>query len=86
MASLSAISLSADINFIKRPADVQKFSNNVTITQITDHPAIRTVIAHVDGIDPIILDDLSGVNYDTPSEWTNSDVENAVIKYLQINS
>jgi len=41
-------------------------------------PEAKKVIAFVDDIGRLELDDLSGVNYDSPAEWTNADVVKAV--------
>jgi hypothetical protein len=86
MASLSAVSLSADINFIKQPAETKLLQSTIKINKIEDYPAEKVVMVHVEDVGHFVLDDLSGINYDTPSEWTNDSVKKAVLKYLQINS
>ena len=42
MASLSAVSLSADINFIKQPAETKLLQNTIKINKIEDYPAERS--------------------------------------------
>ena len=86
MASLSAVSLSADINFIKQPAETKLLKNTIKINKIEDYPAEKVVMVHVEDVGQFILDDLSYHNYDTPTQWTNELVEKAVLKYLQLNS
>lgn len=81
------INLSADYDFTLKPAETISFSTsgNYEIKKITDYPVLSAVYVDLDPLGRIYLEDLSGENYDQPSEWTNSDIKDAIIKYIQTN-
>lgn len=60
--------------------EIKKTITNLTINRIVDIPSERKVAVFVDG-ERIELDALSGDNYDTPDEWTNATLVNAVSAY-----
>ena len=60
--------------------EIRKTITNLTINRIVDIPSERKVAVFVDG-ERIELDALSGDNYDTPDEWTNATLVNAVSAY-----
>ena len=71
-----------------KPAEtVTLAKGNLKVLQIIDLPEQREVQIIVDGLsEPIIPANLSGDNYDTPAEWTNSDIVAAVKAYITANS
>ena len=71
-----------------KPAETITFEKgNLKVLQIIDFPEQREVQIYVEGLmDPIVPDNLSGDNYDTPAEWTNSDIVAAVKAYITANS
>lgn len=77
MSTLS-INLSSAKTIVTTPEESVTVSGEVVIRRIVDMPGAKKVIAFVDEIGRLELDDLSGVNYDTPAEWTNADVVKAV--------
>lgn len=77
------VSLSATESVTLRPAEVVELSGDVSISRIIDLPKQRKVIAVVDGLGRINLEELSGDNYDTPNEWSNADVVTAVANYIR---
>lgn len=79
------VTLSATESVTVTPAEVVDLSGTVSINRIIDLPKQRKVIAVVEGLGRITLDELSGDNYDTPSEWSNADVVTAVTNYIQSN-
>ncbi len=81
-----SVSLSTPKTVTVTPAQTETFTGSVEIQRIVDIPADRKVIAFVPGLGRIELDDLSGDNYDTPSEWTNADVVAAVSSYITANA
>jgi hypothetical protein len=70
------ITLSEPKTIVKQP-EVTETISEITIDRIVDIPGERKVFAFAKG-SRIELDQLSGDNYDTPSEWTNQDVIDAV--------
>ena len=77
------VSLSGEITTIIRPAETATFRDQITINRIVDIPSERKVIVFIEGLGRIVLEDLSDSNYDTPNEWTNADVQAAVLKHIQ---
>jgi hypothetical protein len=66
-----------------RPADTIIIENSIVINRIIDLPSQRKVRVAIEGT-IIDLDSLSGDNYDTPDEWTNADIIDAVKEYFGI--
>jgi len=79
------VTLSQSKRVITQPEESETLSGNVAINAIMDRPGDRKVVAFVEGIGRIELDELSGDNYDTPAEWTNSDVQTAVSNWIDAN-
>ena len=77
MSKLS-INLSSAKTVITQPEESVTLNGEVVIRRIVDIPGEKKVVAFVDDIGRLELDDLSGDNYDTPAEWTNADVVTAV--------
>lgn len=77
MSTLS-INLSSAKTVITQPEESVTLNGEVVIRRIVDIPGEKKVVAFVDDIGRLELDDLSGDNYDTPAEWTNADVVTAV--------
>ena len=71
------IALSSAITIVKQPAVTETVADELVIERIVDIPSERKVNVFVRG-QRIELEQLSGDNYDTPSEWTNADVVAAV--------
>lgn len=76
------VSLSAPITVIKQP-EVTETITEITIDRIVDIPSMKKVFVFIKG-ERIELAQLSGDNYDTPSEWTNADVIAAVKAHYNI--
>ena len=70
------ITLNAPKTIVKQP-EVTETISEIKIDRIVDIPAEKKVFVFVKG-QIINLPQLSGDNYDTPSEWTNEDVIDAV--------
>ena len=64
---------------IVRP-EVKKTITQLTVNRIVDIPSERKVAVFIDG-DRIELGALSGENYDTPDEWTNATLVDAIKAY-----
>jgi len=79
------VTLSQSKRVITQPEESETLSGNVEIKAIIDRPGDRKVIAFIEGIGRIELDELSGDNYDNPAEWTNSDVQTAVSNWIDAN-
>jgi len=77
MSKLS-INLSSAKTIVTQPEESVTVKGEVIIRRIVDIPGDKKVVAFVDEIGRLELDDLSGDNYDTPAEWTNADVVTAV--------
>ena len=58
-------------------------TTEITIDRIVDIPSMKKVFVFIKG-ERIELAQLSGDNYDTPSEWTNADVIAAVKAHYNI--
>ena len=67
---------------VKQP-EMTKTITEIVIDRIVDIPAQKKVAVFIDG-ERIELDTLSGVNYDTPSEWDNAAVVAAVKAYFGV--
>lgn len=61
---------------VKQP-EITETITEITIDRIVDIPSMKKVFVFIKG-ERIELPQLSGDNYDTPNEWTNTDVINAV--------
>lgn len=79
------VSLSAEKEFVTQPEQSVTLSGDVVIRRIVDIPGEKKVIAFVDGVGRLELDELSGDNYDTPTEWTNADIVTAVTNLINGN-
>jgi len=79
------VTLSQPKRVITHPEESETLSGNVVINIIVDNPSERKVVAFVEGIGRIKLDELSDDNYDNPAEWTNSDVQTAVSNWIDAN-
>jgi hypothetical protein len=80
-----AANVQQEVVFTVQPAQTVTLSGPVKINRIVDIPDEKKVIAFVDGLGRIVLDELSGDNYDVPAEWMNSDVVTAVENYIANN-
>lgn len=76
------IILNASTQIITEPALTESV-DKIVIDRIVDYPSHKKVIVHVFG-KPIELESLSGDNYDSPSEWTNADIINAVRAHFNV--
>lgn len=70
------ITLNTPKTIVKQP-EITETISEITIDRIVDIPGNRKVIVFIKG-ERIELPQLSDDNYDTPNEWTNEDVINAV--------
>jgi hypothetical protein len=70
------ITLATPQTIVKQP-EITETITEIVIERIVDIPSIKKVFVFVRG-ERIELAQLSGDNYDTPNEWTNSDVIDAV--------
>lgn len=76
------ITLTTPKVIVKQP-EITETVTAITIDRIVDIPAQKKVAVFVGG-ERIELDALSGDNYDSPSEWTNADVVDAVKAHFNI--
>lgn len=76
------INLTSEKKFVTQPEQSITLEGEVIISRIVDIPGEKRVIAFVEGIGRLDLDELSGDNYDTPAEWTNADVVTAVTNLI----
>jgi hypothetical protein len=81
MSNLS-IDLSSAKTVVTQPEESVTLEGEVVIRRIVDIPGEKQVIAVVEGIGRLKLDELSGDNYDTPAEWSNADVVTAVTNII----
>jgi hypothetical protein len=72
------VNISSATSYVTQPATSISVEGDLNIQRIVDIPGQKKVIAFVENIGQIDLDELSGDNYDTPAEWTNADVVTAV--------
>ena len=76
------INLPTPLTVIKQPL-IEEIITEIVIERIVDIPGDKKVIVFIKG-QRIELDQLSGDNYDTPSEWTNADIITAVKAHFGI--
>jgi len=81
MSNLS-INLSSAKTVVTQPEESVTLEGEVVIRRIVDIPGEKQVVAFVEGIGRLELDELSGDNYDTPAEWSNADVVTAVTNII----
>ena len=81
MSNLS-INLSSAKTVVTQPEESVTLEGEVVIRRIVDIPGEKQVVAFVEGIGRLELDELSGDNYDTPAEWSNVDVVTAVTNII----
>ena len=81
MSNLS-INLSSAKTVVTQPEESVTLEGEVVIRRIVDIPGEKQVVAFVEGIGRLELDELSGDNYDTPAEWSNADVLTAVTNII----
>ena len=81
MSNLS-INLSSAKTVFTQPEESVTLEGEVIIRRIVDIPGEKQVVAFVEGIGRLELDELSGDNYDTPAEWSNADVVTAVTNII----
>ena len=77
------ITLDTPTTIVKQPL-IEETITELTIDSIIDMPKEKKVIVFVKGR-RIELTQLSGDNYDSPNEWTNTDVIAAVRAHYGIN-
>lgn len=76
------VTLPTELNVVTTPAVTTKLPTTVKIERIVDIPGQKEVAVFVGGLGRIVLADLSGENYDSPFEWSNSDIVAAVTAYI----
>ena len=76
------IALTTPQTIVKQP-EITEIITKIVIERIVDIPSIKKVFVFIRG-ERIELAQLSGDNYDTPNEWTNQDVINAVKAHYNI--
>ena len=76
------VNLSSETIYVTQPEQSVTLNGDVIIRRIVDFPGEKKVVAFVEGVGRLELDELSGDNYDTPAEWTNADVVTAVTNLL----
>lgn len=76
------VNLSSETKYVTQPEQSVTLNGDVIIRRIVDIPGQKKVVAFVEGVGRLELDELSGDNYDTPAEWTNADVVTAVTNIL----
>jgi len=76
------ISLSAERVVVSKPAETTTLPATIKIERIVDIPDEKKVFVFLQGLGRIELAELSGDKYDTPGEWTNSSIVDAVTKYI----
>ena len=79
------VTLSEDKNVTVVPAQVETLpAGDINIVKIVDFPSGKQVYAHIESMGRILLDSLSGDNYD--GQWTNTDIQSAVSAWISANS
>jgi len=76
------ITLTTPKVIVKQP-EITETVTDITIDRIVDIPGQKKVAVFIGG-ERIELDALSGDNYDSPSEWTNADVVDAVKAHFNV--
>jgi len=79
------VNLSSEKKYVTQPEQSVTISGDLVIRRIVDFPSEKKVVAFVEGVGRLELDELSGDNYDTPAEWTNADAVTAVTNLLNGN-
>ena len=75
------ISLSASKTITTVPAQTTTINaGDIEIFQIVDNPVEKQIKVFVNGIGEVSLDSLSNSNY--PNNWTNADIQSALLSYL----
>lgn len=72
------VNLSSETTYVTQPEQSVTLDGTIVIRRIVDFPGQKKVVAFVEGVGRLELDELSGDNYDTPAEWTNADVVTAI--------
>lgn len=78
------IPITTPITLELAPARTQTLQDSVTIERIVDIPSQKLVRVFIAGT-VLELEELSGENYDTPEEWTNESIVQAVKNKLGID-
>lgn len=76
------VNLSSETTYVTQPEQSVTLNGDIVIRRIVDFPGQKKVVAFVEGVGRLELDELSGDNYDTPAEWTNADVVTAIENIL----
>ena len=76
------ITLNTPKTIVKQP-EITETISEITIERIVDIPSEKKVFVFIKG-ERIELSQLSGDNYDTPNEWTNEAVVDAVKAHFGI--
>lgn len=76
------VNLSSETTYVTQPEQSVTLDGTIVIRRIVDFPGQKKVVAFVEGVGRLELDELSGDNYDTPAEWTNADVVTAIENIL----
>lgn len=79
------VNISTETTYVTQPEQSVTLNGDVVIRRIVDIPGEKKVVAFVEGVGRLELDELSGDNYDTPAEWTNADVVTAVANIINGN-
>ena len=77
-----SVTLPAERVVVSKPAETTTLPTTIKIERIVDIPDEKKVFVFVQGLGRIELTTLSGDNYDTPGEWTNSSIVDAVTDYI----
>ena len=79
------ITLSENKTVTVQPAQTQTVqAGEIAISKIIDLPIEKKVYAYFNPVGRILLDSLSGDNYN--GEWKNSDIQSAVSAWISANS
>jgi|TARA_E500000178_G_C16336973_1_gene451531 hypothetical protein len=75
------VSLSSSKTITTVPAQTTTLNaGDIEIFRIVDNPVEKQIKVFVNDIGEISLDSLSDSNY--PSDWTNADIQSALLSYL----
>ena len=75
------VSLSSSKTVTTVPAQTTTIdAGDVEILRIVDNPVEKQIKVFVNGIGEVSLDSLSNSNY--PNNWTNADIQSALLSYL----
>jgi hypothetical protein len=77
-----SVQLDSERVVVKQQAVTATLPASVKIERIVDIPDQKQVIVFVQGLGRVVLDSLSGDNYDQPAEWSNADVVAAVVAHI----